>query len=115
MVYYSTIDNLETKTETLMTTTITPTAQARIAASGRTEVASQLEARMKIAAARSIGKEISIQVDKTRTIKGTISRCEPADIRAAGAASIRATFNVWVLVGLNKIERGPFHVTRIPG
>ena len=95
-------------------TTITAAAQNRITQSGKTGVVSALEARMEIAAANSIGKSIAIQIDKSKTVKGTISRCEPADIRTAGQVSIRATFNVWVLVGLNKIERGPFHVTRIP-
>jgi len=95
---------------------ITHDAQARISAYGKTEeLPSQIENRMNAMAGRAVGKPFVVRLEKNRIVGGTITRCEPARIGTAGRLSAKGIFNVWLVTGLNQVERGPFPVARIPG
>jgi hypothetical protein len=94
---------------------ITESAKIRIANSSQTSVVSNLESKMSLIAEGAIGQPFKIRLDKKRTLSGVISRCQPADIRTAGNSSIRGTFDVWMICGLNKVEKGPFRMARVPG
>lgn len=73
----------------------------------------QMQAKAELMAKRAIDKPFKIRLSKTSTVSGVINRCEVKEVRVRGTTEY-TVWNVWMIAGFAKVEKGPYVMKALP-